>query len=260
MPRFFNNEIHIDQHDNNISGNGRSNTNHKYGNRNFCSKNSNGFTLVELSVVLVIIGLIVSGVLIGRFLLENAKVNNTISQIRDYETAVNLFVLKYGGLPGDLRMDAEFGFDPVTSNQKGNGLLTSDESNDENIKFWRHLSQAALIDGSFNGTNTKYGEGAPLTALNKVGMYVASGINLFPQRNVFILGLDEVDPNAYHLIPVNSWQIDNKMDDGYPTNGLVRTPNAGFSPYCYLEGLVPVDEYNLTYNVGLCALFVRTSF
>jgi len=250
MPRFFNKKMHI----------GLPSSQQKYRDGIPCSRSHNGFTLVELSVVLIIIGLIVSGVLIGRFLLENAKVNNTVSQIRDYETAVNLFVIKYGGLPGDLRMDAEFGFDPVTSIQKGNGLLTSDESNDENMKFWRHLSQAALIDGSFNGTNTKYGEGAPLTALNKVGMYVASGINLFPQRNVFVLGLDETDPNAYHLLPVNSWQIDNKMDDGYPTNGLIRTPNAGFSPFCYIDNTGPIDEYNLTYEIGLCALFVRTSF
>lgn len=157
-------------------------------------------------------------------------------------------------------MDAEFGFDLVTSPQKGNGLLTSDESNDENMKFWRHLSQASLIDGSFNGVNVKYGEGAPLTSLNKVGVYVASGINLFPQRNVFILGLDEVDSNLYHLKPVNAWQIDNKMDDGFPTNGLVRTPNAGFSPYCYQSSGGSSDEYNLTYDIGLCALFIRTSF
>lgn len=64
-----------------------------------------GFTLVELSIVLVIIGLVAGGVLVGRDLIAAATIRSTISQIEKYKTAVNTFRGKYGYLPGDIPAD-----------------------------------------------------------------------------------------------------------------------------------------------------------
>jgi prepilin-type N-terminal cleavage/methylation domain-containing protein len=64
-----------------------------------------GFTLIELSIVLVIIGLVVGGVLVGRDLICAAELRAQISQIEKYNTAVNTFYGKYGGLPGPLAAD-----------------------------------------------------------------------------------------------------------------------------------------------------------
>jgi len=58
-----------------------------------------GFTLIELSIVLVIIGLIVGGVLVGRDLISAASVRAQITQIEKYQQAVNAFRDKYGGVP-----------------------------------------------------------------------------------------------------------------------------------------------------------------
>src|SRR3982751_930235 len=71
-----------------------------------------GFTLIELSIVLVIIGLIVGGVLVGQDLIRAAEVRATISQIEKYNTAVNTFRGKYNALPGDLNASTAtaFGF------------------------------------------------------------------------------------------------------------------------------------------------------
>ena len=63
-------------------------------------KNS-AFTLIELSIVLVIIGLIIGGVLVGRDLIEFAKVRAQITQLSDIETQINTFKVKYNCLPGD---------------------------------------------------------------------------------------------------------------------------------------------------------------
>jgi len=60
-----------------------------------------GFTLVELSIVLVIIGLIIGGILVGQSLIESAKINRMTSDIRQYEIAVTLFYKKYKNFPGD---------------------------------------------------------------------------------------------------------------------------------------------------------------
>ena len=60
-----------------------------------------GFTLIELSLVLVIVGLIIGGVVVGRDLIHSAEIRATISQIEKYNTAVNTFRTKYNCLPGD---------------------------------------------------------------------------------------------------------------------------------------------------------------
>jgi prepilin-type N-terminal cleavage/methylation domain-containing protein len=126
-----------------------------------------GFTLIELSILLVIIGLIVGGVLVGQNLIAAAGVRATISQIEKYTTAVNIFRDKYGGLPGDLNasLASQFGFaarGTFAGEGDGNGVIEGVTSNaagqnsgmvgniGETSMFWVDLSHANLIDGSFN--------------------------------------------------------------------------------------------------------------
>jgi len=125
-----------------------------------------GFTLIELSIVLVVIGLIVGGILVGQSLISAAGVRATVTQIEKYNTAANTFREKYGYLPGDIKdPDASsFGFQARGScpgQGDGNGIidgsLTStcvaypnDEDEGETLVFWVDLSTAHLIDGGFN--------------------------------------------------------------------------------------------------------------
>src|SRR5271155_5108691 len=86
-----------------------------------------GFTLIELSIVLVIIGLIVGGVLVGQDLIRAAAVRAQVAQIEKYNTAVNTFKGKFGYLPGDINAAAaaQFGFAARGANPgqgDGNGL------------------------------------------------------------------------------------------------------------------------------------------
>jgi len=130
-----------------------------------------GFTLIELSIVLVIIGLIVGGILVGKDLIQAAQVRAMVSQYRNYVTSVNTFRSKFNALPGDLTtaQATGFGMQPtsrpggitdMTSLQHGNGTIETclssgtytpgtDIIGSEGVLFWRDLSSAGMIDGNF---------------------------------------------------------------------------------------------------------------
>src|ERR1017187_6530961 len=84
-----------------------------------------GFTLIEMAIVLVIIGLIVGAVLVGQDLIRAAEVRATISQIEKYNTAVNTFRGKFNALPGDIAASlvTQLGFTvtPVRAGTGGQG-------------------------------------------------------------------------------------------------------------------------------------------
>src|SRR5579871_6353801 len=81
-----------------------------------------GFTLIELSIVLVIIGLIVGGVLVGQDLIKAAQIRAEVTQLERYNTAVNTFRSKYNGVPGDLLSATNF-FASVTGQASGTAGL-----------------------------------------------------------------------------------------------------------------------------------------
>jgi prepilin-type N-terminal cleavage/methylation domain-containing protein len=138
-----------------------------------------GFTLIELSIVLVIIGLIAGGVLVGRDMIKAAQVRKVVADIRQFQSAVNTFKAKYGGLPGDLpQAEARaFGFtaasssypdtgngngtlsDALSATEPGGGIVTA--VNGEGTLFWRQLSEAGLIAATIDGPLTADGSPSP---------------------------------------------------------------------------------------------------
>jgi len=204
-----------------------------------------GFTLIELSIVLVIIGLIVGGVLVGQDLIKAAEVRATIGQYEKYNTAINTFRTKYNGMPGDLEQAQATAFGlfattgGVTGKGDGNGLVQSTGSDaaqlGEPLIFWRHLSDASLIDGSYgSGSNITAATGAaaatsvttyfPPAKLGR-GNYFAvgadSGINYYLLGS--ITAIDGTDATyARGLTPIESFNMDSKLDDGLPNTGSIQ--------------------------------------
>jgi prepilin-type N-terminal cleavage/methylation domain-containing protein len=214
-----------------------------------------GFTLIELSIVLVIIGLIVGGILLGRDLIKASEAQATITQIQKYNAAVNTFRNKYGGLPGDLQaiFANQFGFiarGTYPGQGDGNGIIEGNdgcsvgcnggiiEGAGETGVFWIDLSTANLIEGQFNTASitTIPAGGVLQTSLNlyfppaKLGggnyVYVWSsyGTNYFEISNITGInppagaGTLTAAPN----IPVQqAYNIDLKIDDGLPRSGSV---------------------------------------
>jgi len=169
--------------------------------RNQLLSGNSAFTLIELSIVMVIIGLLVGGVLVGRDLIDAALVLKQISQIDKYEMAVQAFQGKYGYLPGDIPDPSatQYGFIARNGSARGDGNNVIQGSCasycgnggginfsvGEVLVFWVDLSTAGLIDGSFTTGNNTVSQGATTSQVSlffpkaKIGngnyVYVYSG-------------------------------------------------------------------------------------
>jgi len=208
------------------------------------NKQQQGFTLVELSIVLVIIGLIVSGILVGQDMIKAAEIRSTVSQMEGFNTAVNTFRDKYRNIPGDMvSTDAtRFGFQPrtgATGRGDGNRLLEAAATGartlgHETALFWRDLSQANLVGDNFVTATDAF----PAAAVNagtvnawlpeaKIGQghYFAissqGGRNFYNVTQVAGATIAGVYTLGTAMTPQTAFNIDDKMDDGNPVTGIV---------------------------------------
>lgn len=207
---------------------------------------SAGFTLLELSIVLVIIGLLVGGVLVGRDLIQAGELRGTTTQYDKYRSAMQVFNMKYDGYPGDLqiRKAQRFGFfsngmDGTGGLGNGDRLLQNDDQDccdqrGEVLVFWRHLTEAGLVDGRYGSTLTLYGN--PVIGEGPELYFPAAKL----QANYFIVHSDDVlnyfqltgsgnivSTNGWleaspRITPADAYNLDAKIDDGLPMSGIVR--------------------------------------
>ena len=125
-----------------------------------------GFTLVELSIVLVIIGLLIGGILVGQSLINSAKINAQVRQLQQFDIATNTFKTKFKQIPGDCGTctNAYFNFGTF-----GNGLLEADLATcpattlySENGRFFPNLYEMGMIKEQYRiggGLTYLYGKG-----------------------------------------------------------------------------------------------------
>ena len=212
-----------------------------------------GFTLIEMSIVLVIIGLIVGGVLVGRDLIKAAEIRAQVSQIQKFRTATNSFKLKYGYLPGDIPNTDVLAFGlkaRMLVANKGNGIISGYWSTieDEGSLFWSDLGDTGMIEGKFLGVTVAWqacqNGGAiknyipPAKLGNNMYVYVMyDGVvpgnggewaDINRNKNYFGIGhVTEVcgfnicgEFDVYDKITaIDAYNIDTKIDDGLPQSG-----------------------------------------
>ena len=118
---------------------------------------SSGFSLVELSIVLVILGLLVGGILSGQSLIRASELRSITTEYQRYTTAVGTFRDKYFALPGDMPNAQLFWTTAPTGDGDGDGLIennSGDSELNEISTFWIDLTLAGLVEGSFSQTAT----------------------------------------------------------------------------------------------------------
>lgn len=213
-------------------------------------KNNNlqhGFTLVELSIVIVIIGLIVSGVVAGQSLIRQGRLIGQVTELQKYDTAFNAFKVQYNAIPGDFENAGNY----WAGTPGGNGNRYLDNNGDtftadmEGFLLFEHLSRAQLIEGTYDATPGTFGVTIPKLKIDsKKGMSAGNATNpsaaatvqlsnaqgserhwaslyLEVGRPTVALGttMNEVvgvaSPRSFQL-------IDQKIDDGVARTGRIR--------------------------------------
>ncbi len=190
-----------------------------------------GFTLIEISIVLVIIGLLVGGLIVGKNLIQVAQINNQVREVEKYKTAMFAFRAKYGCIAGDCPSATALG---LGTNGNGDGnvcFYCGGQGSQEYIKVWKHLSAAELLDepytGTVDGSGSYYGQSAginiPMTKIGKGG--VQYGANFFGSWSVHNFDIGGWRSDGNHLADLlttdEARAIDLKLDDGKPNTGKV---------------------------------------
>jgi len=196
-------------------------------------KQQSGFTLIEIAIVLVIIGLLLGGVLKGQEMINNSKIKRAVNDFNGVAAATYSYLDRYSSFPGDdnnaattLRWGVPGG--------NGNGVIGANGCNNvggnEESRFWVHLRNSGLVSGSTTDTNTT-GRARPKSAFGGI---------LCVENNAYRIGgtvvcTNQVDGKFAEI-------IDRQMDDGDALTGSVQgstaAPGNPANGAAYVQGTV----------------------
>jgi prepilin-type N-terminal cleavage/methylation domain-containing protein len=223
----------------------------------FCASETKNraFSLVELSIVLVILGLLVGGVIAGKHLIKAAQIRSEMNHIEQYRLGLLAFQDKYMALPGDLTNATSY-WAGQTTDGDGDGQIEAQTPeafsfvcanncwyDGERPEFFRQLSLAGLVNTSFDGSSV-LGLGYPASIINPSGgMFVSGKWEMASFGNeAFANSSDVINANLYMAVivsrpslfntapsacndsegiftPKEVWAMDKKWDDGNPASG-----------------------------------------
>ncbi len=216
------------------------------------------FSLVELSIVLVILGLLVGGVLSGQSLIRAAELRSVTATYSNYAAAVRSFQDKYFALPGDMTNATAFwgsaggtGGDAAcftaqtaaarnTCNGNGDGQImgVTGVVYGERFAAWKQLANAGLVEGSYTGVNgdvpasttfvAQIGTNVPAAKISTGFFdlaYETPTVVLYApgtRATINVVGFYGNTGSTFGILkPEEAWNIDTKFDDGSPVYGKV---------------------------------------
>jgi prepilin-type N-terminal cleavage/methylation domain-containing protein len=244
------------------------------------------FSLVELSIVLVILGLLTGGILTGQNLIRAAELRSITTDLQRYQTAVQTFRGKYFALPGDMPNATDFwgaantggtngncsnphtdsGTGTQTCNGDGNGFIFGTGTFYERARHWQHLSNAGMIEGSYTGVAADYetliiGENVPPLRIGssscmQIGHTVGTDPvypNIIGKQIIFMgANIAGAPCQVPFVTPQEAWNLDKKLDDGNPAQGKFQTGLASTYVGCTDSDDEDVAAYLLSSTATAC--------
>ncbi len=258
-----------------------------------------GFTLIEVSIVLVIIGLLAGGILYGQTLIRQSQINSMMSDVQNYAMAAATFSTKYSALPGDMANATNYwgyaGGDSgdnyttscyssgsvssaATCNGSGNGqVYESGTYANEQFRVWQHLANAQMILGNYTGvaggggaSEHIIGTNCPASKIGTAGFGVryvgvkSGDTNYFDGAYGHVLiagGYSSTNPPvAASLTTVEAQSFDSKYDDGSPALGKILTWKAsGYNANCATSSISSAT-YKTATSGQQCSMIFATGF
>jgi prepilin-type N-terminal cleavage/methylation domain-containing protein len=222
-------------------------------------KNEKGFSLIELSIVLIIIGLLVSGITGGASLINSARVRSTMTEVTNYRIAVNTYYSAKDRYPGDTA--------PVSALANGQILGT------EMLTTWTDLESVGAVDKDYDDTistgdafvsldglgYTKnaaagwimgYYDGTDPDDYNAIALVDSGGINTVTDKPLgLVAGTTASGGNLENgTTGINAGAMDTKMDNGTIGTGKVVSVSSTATACTYAlttEGCVPIFNIDL---------------
>ena len=172
-----------------------------------------GFTLVEIAIVLVIIGLLLGGILKGQEMITQAKIKNIVADFSGVSAAYYGYQDRYRAIPGDdPGAGTRWGATPGGGNGQVGGKYNSQTATDESRLWWDHLRRAGFVAGA--GTQQPFNAVTGLLGVQTGDAASPVGPALGGFVSLIVCSANLPDKIAI--------AVDTQMDDGVPNTGTVR--------------------------------------
>lgn len=213
-------------------------------------KTQTGFTLIELAIVLVIIGLLLGGVLKGQELINSARVKSLASEIKNIQVYVYGYQDRFRAIPGDDRAANAhvngINATPIAPDTLGNGVITglwnSATATDDSYLFWQHVRLAGFAPGPTAVADPNY---APQnSAGGRIGIQSVASFPILGMTGAFIVCSAAIQGRFAE-------QLDITLDDGDTDAGSVRAFPDGGNAWDGDIATAPVNEEAANYTVCL---------
>jgi prepilin-type N-terminal cleavage/methylation domain-containing protein len=247
------------------------------------SSTRSGFTLVELSIVLVITALLVGGLFVGKTMVRAAELRSVMTDATNYLNAINTFRTQYKYLPGDMPNATNYWGGTTT-----NGNLDGQVLGTERFRAWQHLSAGGMVEVTYSGVSGGGGAGTndfifgtntPRSRIADSGFaiyysYVSAGGNYVYDQNYGNMltyggyaGVDNGPPVTKILTPADATSIDQKSDDGKPGTGKWIASSVGAGVWgdaaaCTTSADADdlTGDYRLSNPDSSCSFFIKTGY
>jgi prepilin-type N-terminal cleavage/methylation domain-containing protein len=186
-----------------------------------------GFTLVEIAIVLVIIGLLLGGVLKGQEIITNAKIKNLESDFNGISAAIYSYQDRYRAIPGDDK-NTETRWGSTVTKGDGNSKIAagatihkfdSTTTGEESRLFWLHLRNAGLVTGAKTSQDQPLNAFGGITGVSNDSTTNGGGGTTIP--GLFV-GFTQIPGNIAVILETQS-------DDQVATTGSIRSDQTDYT-------------------------------